>query len=93
MSKKIDNMGLRLIKLETEMRLVLDKPNEEDNWNLVDDSCGSVVYNVEQIKTFIQKVKEDIEKKAGRQMEGISQMYIDGLRYVKNIIDKRAGNL
>ena len=63
---------------------------EEDNWNLADhkDSDGS--FFPSEVKTFIQKVKEDIDK-------CIDETNTIGERAtkitMKRVIDKRAGDL
>ena len=77
---------------------------EEDNWNLGDKTwntfeklCGGIKKEVpcdpsychnDDIKTFIQKVKEDMMKK----LEDGSGERLDSSEF-KEIIDKRAGDL
>jgi len=63
---------------------------EEDNWNLADN----LVYNVNRMgckiafKTFIQKVKEDIQK-----FGVVSSIELSFRDELFEIIDKRAGDL
>ena len=56
---------------------------EEDNWNLADNNFNRDLFAKTEIKTFIQKVKEDIEHILGPGTFAV----------VDKIIDKRAGNL
>jgi len=67
---------------------------EEDNWNLGSKGIdGSSLigwkYTTQNIKTFISKVKEDVEKKDRDQKTMLDFSYGD----VFEIIDKRAGDL
>ena len=57
---------------------------EKDNWNLADslEDIHNNISTVGEIKTFIQKVKEDVRK-----VNDIDSVDMD------NILDKRAGDL
>ena len=74
----------------TDWEIVKEKKTLSD---MIDDVNfpGRPKLDVEFIKVAIKGIKEDIEEKANKQMKGTSQMFIDGLRYVKEIIDKRVG--
>lgn len=58
---------------------------DKDSWNLADQRRG--LSNNEEIKKFIRKVKEDIDK-----LEYVSHPH-DQKESIKNIIDKRIGDL
>ena len=78
------------------------KKKKKDNWNLADKKqdvknmvlYSGVIYEEEHIKTFIQKVKEDICKIRDNCVD-VKQQYIYNLAYndFQEIIDKRAGEL
>jgi len=70
---------------------------EEDNWNLADKqhpmNCD---FNKDDIKTFIQKVKEDIENEKvpdDYKEEFSAGQYNNGISKIIKILDKRAGDL
>ena len=68
------------------IELTYQEELEEDNWNLADNVCGQYqnVFRTSNIKTFIQKIKEDISD------EYKPQGIVDK---VSKIIDQRAGDL
>ncbi len=73
----------------------LKKEEEEDNWNLADKDKGlsCSAFTIDDIKTFIQKVKEDMNRLSEQHKEMSCKhcdiFFID----LKEIIDKRAGRL
>ena len=60
---------------------------EEDNWNLADNYFNEDLFAKDEIKTFIQKVKEDVKKKS----DGMTNAIYHNTLF--KIIDKRAGDL
>ena len=66
---------------------------EEDNWNLaglIDKHCPICTCNnfkEEDVKKFIQKVKEDIDKIHPK------DEFTDWIKKINEILDKRAGDL
>ena len=100
LKEDVDELRRTVIKLQQShikwKKVVYKDETNEDNWNLADNQLqpfneNKDMFNREEIKTFIKKVKEDIDEKVNRQYG--SESYIKGLNYVKEIIDKRAGRL
>ena len=60
---------------------------EEDNWNLADDVYPDGLARVKDIKTFIQKVKDDAESLRKKNDCRLTVSEFD------EILDKRAGRL
>ena len=71
---------------------------EKDTWNLADNSCylGKIgtTFNVNDIKTFIQKVLEDFEQIIVMAIDDSQkEIYEVAVNDLKKIISKRAGGL
>jgi hypothetical protein len=49
------------------------------------------VYKEEDVKDFIKKLKEEIDKKITTNLQGIAHSRCEGLWLAKEIIDKLAG--
>ena len=92
--KKVDKATPE--ELDQAMKFFDDLEKKEDKWNLADKKKTSnsmtdnneyfgEVYEYGDIKTFIAKVKEDIDKEDKTRFIGIKDF--------KEIIDKRAGDL
>jgi len=85
--------GARIFVTENE-KLTLCEKHSIDNWNLADNNAVDSdipiereLYHKNQIKTFIQKIKEDIDTKPF----DINKESIIG--HIQNIIDKRSGSI
>ena len=68
---------------------------EEDSWNLADNEWNvpdgdGRAFSLKDIKTFIQKVKEDVQKEYYKHIEDRSVIPI---QRINEILDKRAGKL
>ena len=96
--EKIDGtlIGFRVPKDKIE-EVDFENKSKEDNWNLADESNinrpqYNKIYANEQIKTFIQKVKEDSESiwNYGIAIDGNKK---EAVTKYNKIIDKRAGDL
>ena len=83
------NAGIPMCKICDKTIDEIYEGKEEDNWNLADESlhedCDDIdgYFARKDIKTFIQKVKEDVEKAFPQH----------STKPVKEIINKRAGDL
>ena len=75
----------KIISATKELLKELDK--EKDDWNLAEDSlCQDKNFIwTKSVKTFIQKVKEDIEKQQSWTVKMDDKIF--------EILDKRAGDL
>ena len=88
--KDLNRLMQSHIKLQNQIYIAEpEKIDEEDNWNLADTKIGGV-WLKDDIKTFIQKVNEDINR------EEVGVNNVKGLIYpenVKMIIKKWTGDL
>ncbi len=72
---------------------------EKDTWNLADNkvNSGYMDYSEDDIKIFIQKVKDDIDSYADQtartHQQKFNEGYLTARHEIKTILDKRAGDL
>lgn len=96
MKKKIDKATPK--EIDECVKFLANWEKEEDNWNLADEVYGKsplfkeTIISVENIKTFIQKVKEDVNKYIKPDFYDGDIPIISKTR-INEIIDKRAGGL
>lgn len=73
----------------------LTRETIEDNWNVAEEIQLSGVVSVNTFKTFIQKVKEDMNKEfiTGKIVDIHSDKYNRLIDNIKEVMDKRTGDL